>query len=272
MSKYPLSFKCVLVVLGIILGMSVFFIPSNGQTYDPNQMAIPDALIPWNDSMENVVTSLDQMYEYAGKPTKWSMCATGTEGLWQMCLRDDNKAAPFTFHFKGDKLSGYTAEFPYSEYGHLIHSAKTIYKGGARGLVKSKNREFRIYEMPIRNGWLELYMVYDKQAARVRLQAKYIYTGKVEDVKEMDVETSIPVMKPMEVKPVEKGLMKDIKAWDGESSMAYVTPILMTGNESLNFLSVEMLKPLSSKSMKGLGAPLRRVTLLALASLLSGIN
>lgn len=240
----PLSRKLVYLIISILIG-GLFVYGLSAASSQPPEIILPDGNLPWNSNHIEVLKTLDAIYEYKGKKVEWFMCDTGVEGLWQMCLKDKDAAGPFKFIFADDKLVGYLAEFPLSEYDNLVYSGKHVYS--SHGVVKTVSREFRVYEMEIRHGWLELYMVLDKDLKKVRLQAKYKYLGE-----KIKTETDRP------------GL-EDDKAWDMESSMVSDTSSLTSGKSSLTCLNILTLKPLSSKSMKRTGVfqrPQRSLVLL----------
>jgi hypothetical protein len=217
-------------MIGVVVAILFIYVFSS-EGSQPPQVILPDGNLPWNSNHIEVLKTLDAIYEYEGKKVEWFMCDTGVEGLWQMCLKDKDAVGPFKFIFVNDKLVGYIAEFPLSEYDNLVYSGKHVY-GNSHGVVKTVSREFRIYEMEIRRGWLELYMVLDRDLKQIRIQAKYKYLGE-----KTKTETDQP------------GL-EDDKAWHMESNMVSDTSSLTSGKSSLACLSILTLKPLSSKSMK----------------------
>ena len=252
-SSYPLSLRIVIILAIIVIVLVVLFVlPSNG-TQRP-RIILPDGQLPWNSDHTKVVEVLNEIYQHDGKKTEWSMCDTGVEGLWQMCLKDKDAAGPFRFNFVDDKLVGYFAEFQLSDYDNLVYSGKHIY-GASHGVVKSASREFRIYEMGIRRGWLELYMVLDRDTKKIRVQAKYKHIGSKDKTQTLESDT------------------EDDKAWEHtESNMASATLTGQTGKESLNCLTIQTLEPLSSKSTKRLEVQFRLPTRLALVQVLFGTS
>jgi len=187
-TKYPLSLKVALVLLGIAFLICLFVIPSNSS---PKNI-LPDVELPWNKTEGALVETLNKIYQYQGDKTAWALCETKVEGLYHMCLKDSGKIGPFRFIFSEGKLAGYLAEFPEMEYATLVSSAAANYPKGSDGVgggfVKTQSREFRVYERDMKFGHLELYMVWDKDTLKVRVQAKYKHTGRQKKSEEIKLE------------------------------------------------------------------------------------
>lgn len=173
----PLSRKIVYFILSILIGgLLVYAIPSTGSITKTN--ILPDAELPWNKSIKDLVETLDKIYKSAdGSDMEWALCETDVKGIYQMCLKDSKRPGPFQFNFSRGKLVGYTAEFGEIDYVNLIYSGKLNYEGKGHGVVRTQSREFRTYEMDINLGHLELYMVWDKDLKKIRVQTKYKFVG-----------------------------------------------------------------------------------------------
>ncbi len=226
-----------LLYVFIIVLLATILVYNLGQS-STSRGLLPDVFLPWNSPPNKVVQVLDQIYQYKGQKTKWAMCETDVPGLFQMCLKDKDKAGPFTFIFTENKLTGYIAEFPDSKYDQLVRSGKNMYV--SRGIVKSASREFRVYEMQIMDGYLELFMVYDKDSHKVRLQTKYKYLGK----DKTDVEE--PVLEDNTEPNVAIGM--------------------------IDYLNILTFDPISSKSTRSMTDLSKRLTIFVLVKALSPIN
>jgi len=249
----PLSRKLLYFILCVFIGGGIVLLIDINLSEGTPEIILPDSQLPWNSNHTEVVEVLNKIYQHGEKETEWALCDTGVPGLWQMCLSDQELAGPFKFNFVDDKLVGYYAEFSMSQYDNLVYSGKHIYT--SRGFVKTASRHFRVYEMEIKHGWLELYMVMDKDLEKIRVQAKYKY---IED----------------EVKPEkDTNNLEDEKAWeDTDTSMASATNTGTTGSESLLYLNILTFEPRSSRNTKDWVAPLRQVGFLVLAEALYGTS
>lgn len=185
-TKYPLSLKVALVLLSAMFVICLFVIPSNSSNQevvgsDSGENILPDMELPWNKSAETLVTTLNKIYQYQGALTEWELHESDIENIYYMVIKGSDKIGPFKFVFNEGKLSGYLAEFAVMKYSTLIYSADVNYpkktEGVGRGFVKTQSREFRTYERDLKFGHVELFMVWDKDSLRVRIQAKYTHTG-----------------------------------------------------------------------------------------------
>ena len=208
----PLSLKVSIIMLVAVICLTLlllFAVPSRSTITTTN--ILPDAELPWNKSVKDVVETLDKIYKSVdGSDIKWALCETDSKGLYQMCLKDSQRPGPFRFSFSRGKLVGYMAEFSESDYVNLIYSGKINYRGQGHGVVKTQTREFRVYEMDINSGHLELYMVWDKDLKKIRVQTKYKFVGQKE-------------------KTIIRTPVKEDEAWQTESILASATQSLKSG-------------------------------------------
>ena len=194
-TKYPLSLRLAIIIgVGLVVVVALMSaIPSNGA----QENVLPDVELPWYKSHKDLVETLNKIYTIGGDKTEWMLCEEIEGSVYRMCLKDKFHAGPFAFYFADGKLTGYSGEFNESDLGKLIYSADVNYpkdiEGNSRGHVKTKSREFRVYERDYNKGHLELYMVWDKDTMKVRVQTKYKYTGKKKDNKTMQLEDDTKV-------------------------------------------------------------------------------
>lgn len=188
-SKYPLSFRIAMIFVGILFVVGLFVIPSRSA----HENVLPDMELPWNKSEAALIETLNKIYQLKGQPAEWALCEVAESRIYQMCTKDFQQAGPFEFVFSEGRLVGYLAEFSEKDYATLVYSADVNYpkntKGIGRSFVKTKSREFRVYEKEMKFGHLELYMVWDKDSLRVRLQAKYKHTGRKDKKSEAEDKT-----------------------------------------------------------------------------------
>jgi len=243
----PLSRKLLYLIISILVGG--LFTYASGS--NPKENILPDVELPWNQSADKLVDTLNRIYTVAGQKIEWALCEAGNEGVYQMCLLNSDRSGPFKFIFSEGRLTGYVAEFSEAQRDNLVYSASVNYRGKSNGYVQTHSREFRVYEMEIKHGWLELYMVLDRDLRKVRVQAKYKYHGKKDKTKTPESDT------------------EDQKAWEyTELNMVSATPTGMTGKKSLNSLSILTLEPLSSKNTKSMEDLSKRLVSLVLVRVL----
>lgn len=178
-SKYPLSLR----VAFVSLVSTLIFLFAAWQINEAKDLNIstnltPDSLLPWNGSVAEVEAALNSIYAETG--VNHVLVKTRIPGVYDLHLEDQPNGKKvitrMRFVFNDGRLFSYGMEFHENRFKEILASAKFHYKGGSRGAVSTKTREFFIYEkkIPEKNGTIELYGIYDKLYGLIRTQSRFI--------------------------------------------------------------------------------------------------